>query len=244
MQPKALVIDADREALGALESLLVAKGWIVVPMTQGLQSLRELQSMSPNLVVIGSVPDIATPEFAQRLRRVPRFTHVPILCIVDETADKAAFPAEATLVMRPNWPLTLPGALPALDSLAEPQKQIVMVIEDSPALRGLIKDILFRKGLDVLMAENFADARALITRQLGQAELVLLDINLPGGSGFELLAQIRERSSVPVFILSAVGRQEQIQRSQQYGVQGFIEKPFNPRELAQKVLEVLEPNAP
>ena len=69
--------------------------------------------------------------------------------------------------------------------------------------------------------------------------LILLDVNLPGGSGFELLELIGQRSAVPVFILSALRQQEQMRRGQALGAQAFIEKPFNPRELVQKIREVL-----
>ncbi len=114
-----------------------------------------------------------------------------------------------------------------------------MVIEDSAALRGLIGDILHRQGFSVVAAENAPQARALIQQHAGDVSLVLLDVNLPGGNGFELLELIRKRSQVPVFILSALRQQEQMLRGQALGAQAFIEKPFNPRELVQKIREML-----
>ena len=232
------VAESDRRLLRLID--LTLKRYTVVSVQRAAAALEGLQSATPALIVLGQLPDLGTDELAARIRRVPRLQAVPLLLTGDAPSP---LPAASAVLGRPFSGTALSGAVAELlghpDPTLQPRAHTVMVIEDSAALRGLISDILHRQGFSVLTAENAPQARALIQQHAGNVSLVLLDVNLPGGNGFELLELIRQHSSVPVFILSALRQQEQMLRGQALGAQAFIEKPFNPRELVQKIRETL-----
>lgn len=234
------VAESDLRLLRLIELTLSAAGHAVVSVQRAAEALTQLQSSTPLLIVLGRLPDLDTGELARRIRRVPRLQKVPLL-LTDGSSLPQGTPQAARLA-RPFTGTALKGAVEQLlgnPITATPVAHTVMVIEDSAALRGLISDILHRQGFGVETAENVPQARALIRQHAADVSLILLDVNLPGGSGFELLELIRQRSTVPVFILSALRQQEQMLRGQALGAQAFIEKPFNPRELVQKIRETL-----
>ena len=233
------VAEQDPRLLKLIELNLRARGYAVVSTQRAADVLSGLGNTVPALIVLGQLPDQSAADLAVRLRRVPRLSRVPLLF-----AGDARTTLEATAVLsRPFTGTALTGAVQRLLGHPAPKAagvtHTVMVIEDSAALRGLITDILHRQGFGIETAENVPQARALIERRADDVSLILLDVNLPGGSGFDLLELIRQRSAVPVFILSALRQQEQMRRGQALGAQAFIEKPFNPRELVQKIREVL-----
>lgn len=242
--PTVLVGESDPRLLRLIDLTLSAKGYAVIQVRRAAEVLEQLEHTTPALVVLGRLPDLKTTDLAARLRRVPRLREVPLL-LTD--ADGAPPQAATAVLARPftgtALSTTLEGLLGNTAPVARAAPPTVMVIEDSAALRGLIGDILHRQGFSVEVAENVPQARALIERRATEVSLVLLDVNLPGGTGFELLELIRQRSDVPVFILSALRQQEQMVRGQALGAQAFIEKPFNPRELVRKIREALTENA-
>jgi len=233
------VAESDRRLLRLID-LTLSASYTVVSVQRAAAALEGLQSTTPALIVLGGLPDLSTTDLGARIRRVPRLQEVPLLLTGNAPTP---LPAASTVLGRPFTGKALLGAVAQLLGDSDPTPQTaphtVMVIEDSAALRGLISDILHRQGFSVVTAENAPQARALIQQHAGDVSLVLLDVNLPGGNGFELLELIRKRSKVPVFILSALRQQEQMLRGQALGAQAFIEKPFNPRELVQKIREML-----
>ena len=240
---RVFVAERDPRLLNLIELTLSAKGYGVVSAQGAADVLSGLGSAVPALVVLGQLPDASAGALAERIRRVPRLKGVPLLLIDGLTDGPDASLAPSLVLPRPFTGTLLTEAVERLlgnvRSAAKSASHTVMVIEDSAALRGLITDILHRQGYAIETAENVPQARVLIERRAAEVSLILLDVNLPGGSGFELLKLIRERSAVPVFILSALRQQEQMQRGAALGAQAFIEKPFNPRELVQKIREVL-----
>lgn len=236
------VAEQDERLLQLIELALNSKGYAVVSARRGAEVLVGLEHTTPTLIILGRLPDLNLAELSRRIRAVPRLRTVPLLLTDSLIAGEAA-PADTAILTRPFTGTALTGAVERLLgaplSTGPRPTPTVMVIEDSAALRGLITDILHRQGFGIETAENVPQAKALIKRRANDVSLVLLDVNLPGGTGFELLELIRQRSAVPVFILSALRQQEQIQRGQALGAQAFIEKPFNPRELVRKIRDVL-----
>ncbi len=232
------VAEHDERLLQLIELALSAKGYAVLSARFGAEVLAGLEHTTPALIVLGHLPDLSTAELTRRICLVPRLQNVPLLLTSGEAA-----PEVGAVLTRPFTGTALTGAVERLlgnsPSVGARSAHTVMVIEDSAALRGLITDILHRQGFGIETAENVPQAKALIKRRANDVSLILLDVNLPGGTGFELLELIRQRSSVPVFILSALRQQEQMQRGQALGAQAFIEKPFNPRELVRKIRDVL-----
>ena len=255
--PTVLVAEHDPKVLDLVEIVLISRDYAVTLARNGHEALSHLQQSTPELAILGAtMPHISGLEVAGRMRRVPRLENVPILMLATRDEQHALDDSDVRLDEVLGKPFGSKELLSAVRSLVKPPKVTrtditmhgqqderpnVLIVEDSAALRGLIGDILGRQGYFVRSAENVPQARSLITKHLDQMNLVLLDVNLPGGTGFELLQLIRERSDVPVFILSSLRREEQIERGMKLGAQAFIEKPFNPRDLVKRIQAHLSP---
>jgi DNA-binding response OmpR family regulator len=113
----------------------------------------------------------------------------------------------------------------------------VLVVDDDAAVRRVVQHALEREGFAI--AEAGDGAHALDELRDGAVDLVVLDINLPNVGGFEVLAQIRHSTRVPVICLT--GREDEIDRvlGLELGADDYVVKPFSPRELASRVRAVL-----
>lgn len=109
----------------------------------------------------------------------------------------------------------------------------VLVIDDDRELCELLSDYLKPEGFDV---EAVFDAEQGVQRALsGDHKLVVLDVMLPGISGFEALRRIRDRSKIPVIMLTARGDDVDRIVGLEMGADDYLPKPFNPRELVARI---------
>ena len=114
----------------------------------------------------------------------------------------------------------------------------VLVVDDEPKIREVVHDYLVDAGFAVVEASD--GARALERVQAAPPDLVVLDLGLPGGiDGLEVARRIRQRSSLPIIVLTARG--EEIDRvvGLELGADDYLVKPFSPRELVARVKAVL-----
>jgi two-component system response regulator RegX3 len=116
-------------------------------------------------------------------------------------------------------------------------KANVLIIEDEAELAELMQIYLGGEGIDSTIAATAEEGLNL----MGSVEfdLVLLDINLPGMDGFELLQKIRPRVRVPVIIVSSREADEDIVMGLGVGADEFVTKPFTPRVLVARVRALL-----
>lgn len=112
-------------------------------------------------------------------------------------------------------------------------KAVVCVIEDIQDMSDLIALYLGQEGLEVLC---FQTAEAALTHlENGAADLVVLDLNLPGMDGFEFLQRFRKESEAPVIVISARDADEDVILGLGLGADDYVGKPFSPRVLAARV---------
>ncbi|MDA8087766.1 MAG: response regulator transcription factor [Nitrospiraceae bacterium] len=123
-----------------------------------------------------------------------------------------------------------------MESSAQENKNRILVIDDDTELCELLKDYLKLEGFEVEAVNN---AEAGAQRALsGEHALVVLDVMLPGISGFEVLRRIRERSGIPVLMLTARGDDVDRIVGLEMGADDYLPKPFNPRELVARIRAV------
>lgn len=118
--------------------------------------------------------------------------------------------------------------------------QTIVVAEDDGAVRDLLTHHLEREGFVVVGA---ADGQTALRRARGVADLVVLDVGLPGIDGFDVARTLRrERRSVPIVVVTA--RTDEIDRivGFELGADDYVCKPFSPRELVARVKAVLRRN--
>jgi DNA-binding response OmpR family regulator len=113
----------------------------------------------------------------------------------------------------------------------------VLVVDDEPIVRDVIVRYLRRDGYATLEAADGEDARRLIEQS--EPAIVVLDVMLPGLDGLELCRWIRQRSDLPVILLTARGEEADRIVGLELGADDYVTKPFSPRELAARVKSVL-----
>lgn len=114
----------------------------------------------------------------------------------------------------------------------------LLVVDDDARIRNLLSRFLTAEGYRVSTADNAADARARLSGL--HFDLLILDVMMPGESGFDLAKSLRETSSVPILMLTA--RDETAMRIEglQIGADDYVAKPFEPRELALRIGNILK----
>lgn len=117
-------------------------------------------------------------------------------------------------------------------------KQRILVVEDDAAIRrGILASLRFN-GYGTLEAQDDGVGREMAIRE--NYDLLLLDLNLPGGDGLEILRAVREvDASVPVIILTARGEEEDRVKGLRLGADDYVVKPFGPMELLARIEAVL-----
>jgi len=121
-------------------------------------------------------------------------------------------------------------------STMNPVNQL-LIIDDDRALVGLLKRFLESESFHVDAAYDHDSG--LAAARSHQHELVILDVMLPGGSGFELLKALRHDSAVPVLLLTARGEAVDRILGLEIGADDYLAKPFDPRELVARIRAVL-----
>src|SRR5256712_1803367 len=110
----------------------------------------------------------------------------------------------------------------------------VLIVEDDPKLAGLLRDGLRAQRIDPTLAATFAEGRD--RAHGGSFDVIILDVRLPGGTGFELCAELRRGgSSTPVLMLTALDALDDRVRGLEVGADDYLTKPFAFRELVARL---------
>jgi DNA-binding response OmpR family regulator len=117
----------------------------------------------------------------------------------------------------------------------------VLVVDDESIVRDVVARYLVRDGHSIIQAGDGETARSIFEREA--PALVVLDVMLPGIDGLALMRWIRERSNIPVILLTARGDESDRIVGLELGADDYVTKPFSPRELAVRVRTVLRRTA-
>ncbi len=126
--------------------------------------------------------------------------------------------------------------------MTNPDSQHILVVDDDPAVRELLRDCLEPEGFRVSEAANSAAMRALLSA--GHIDLVTLDLMLGGENGLNLARDIRNHHDIPIIMIT--GKGDTIDRvvGLELGADDYIAKPFHPREVVARIRAVLRRKAP
>ena len=141
---------------------------------------------------------------------------------------------------KPNCYKVFPMTTTGQGNLADAPQ--LLVVDDDPGIRDLLCQYLGEQGFRVAAAE---DGKAMDTWLAGNsADLVILDLMLPGEDGLSLARRLRSDYELPIIMISARG--EEIDRivGLEVGADDYLPKPFNPRELLARIRAVLRRNWP
>jgi two-component system phosphate regulon response regulator OmpR len=118
----------------------------------------------------------------------------------------------------------------------------VLVVDDDTRLRELLKSFLSRNGLRVSTAGNAAQARQQLDAL--HFDLIVLDVMMPGQTGLEFAGELRKQSDVPILMLTAMGDPKDRIAGLEKGVDDYLGKPFEPRELLLRIQSILRRGRP
>ena len=129
------------------------------------------------------------------------------------------------------------GAMSAAPNSFQDDAAHVLVVDDDRRLRALLSSYLVKHGHRVTVAATAAKARAFLE---GLAfDIIVLDVMMPVENGFDFAADLRGRSQVPILMLTARGEPQDRVRGLEIGVDDYLAKPFEPRELLLRIGSVL-----
>ena len=119
----------------------------------------------------------------------------------------------------------------------------ILVVDDEPRMRKLVKDFLSAKGYEVLEA---ADGEEAVERFMADREiaLLILDVMMPKMDGWEVVKAVRQYSRVPIIMLTARGEERDELLGFKLGVDEYISKPFSPKILVARVEALLRRSMP
>ena len=109
----------------------------------------------------------------------------------------------------------------------------ILIIEDDVNINDLLKEILIQNGYEVLQA--YSGTEGIMAFNGNEVQLVLLDQMLPGKTGKEVLAIIRENSHIPVIMLTAVVDKDEVVALLKQGANDYMIKPFDNKELLARI---------
>ncbi len=120
----------------------------------------------------------------------------------------------------------------------------ILIADDEPNILISLEFLMKREGYQVLLARDGNEALAVIARE--RPDLVLLDVMMPGKSGFDVCQAVRADealSAVKIVLLTAKGRETDVAKGLALGATDYMTKPFSTKELAARVRSLLEPAA-
>ncbi len=116
----------------------------------------------------------------------------------------------------------------------------ILIVDDESRMRKLIKDFLTAKGYSILEAEDGEKALQIFEENEAKIKLIILDVMMPKLDGWSVLRQIRQKSKVPIIMLTARGEEQDELFGFELGVDEYISKPFSPKILVARVEAILK----
>ncbi len=113
----------------------------------------------------------------------------------------------------------------------------LLVVDDDRRIRDLLSRYLLGEGYRITTAETAAQARAKLDGL--SFDLLILDVMMPGESGFDLVKAVRTWSAVPILMLTARSETENRIKGLEFGADDYVPKPFEPRELSLRIGNIL-----
>ena len=123
----------------------------------------------------------------------------------------------------------------------EKNKYHILVVDDDIKIKELIKQYLVEKGLIVSTASDAKEAKEKI--EIFNFSLIVLDVMMPGQSGYELTKELKSSKNIPILLLTAKGETENRIHGLEIGADDYLGKPFEPRELLLRIKNIIKSNS-
>ena len=127
-----------------------------------------------------------------------------------------------------------------LKKKTESKQATILIVDDSPEMRNIIRLRLNAANYNTITAENGKEA--LVKAATERPDLILLDVNMPVMTGHEVLEQIQQRPAlkeIPIIMVTTTYKPEDIAFAAAYGIADYVVKPFSHIELMDKMADIL-----
>jgi DNA-binding response OmpR family regulator len=126
------------------------------------------------------------------------------------------------------------------DSAGAVSKKRILIVDDNPEIRSMISKWLGKKGFEIREAADGDEA--LVIARAEQPALIVLDVMMPGVSGWEVARELKQdpsTSSIRIVVLTAIGKSMNEMTSPLYGADAFLDKPFDVQKLEDVIRDLL-----
>jgi len=238
---KVLLVEDDPAALKVVKTTLEKAEYEVVMANSRRSAIDELNGRSLFDLIICALymPGMDGFQFLEYLQSSPRYNKIPVL-VVSSQHDRDSVIRSIELgakdfIVKPVDPKVL---LTKLQHIIEHGIKAILVVDDDPLIRDVLKKIVEREGYKAITAESPEEAlEKFDSRRIG---LVISDIEMPGMNGLELMKKIKEKDNkVPVFVITGKTNKYDKHDIIEAGADGYITKPFKNFEIARRVAAVL-----
>ena len=228
----------------------LALGAVATAIRSGIRSTDELVRYGCDKFVV-VMPNIPSDDFTRRLHQVSDAVHSTIIpgheyvsltaCvggvrIHGETVDEGVGRAVQLLSRAKAKAGTVVTDADSIEAF-QSEKPLVLIVDDSEMNRVILNEML-RDEYCILEADNGRTALDMVDRYGDELSLVLLDIVMPGISGFEVLADLSRRSGIdnlPVIMISSEDSDDMVLRAYELGASDYINRPFDSRVVRRRV---------
>jgi diguanylate cyclase (GGDEF)-like protein len=241
--PQAPVLVADDfESGAAIRAVLQRKGFPCLTARTAEKAVALAREQHPRLVCLDLAAEgLEAPRLLEALRADETLRGVPVLAFSRPGDRERAFRlGAAAFLARPAEADQLAGAVEVLLAGTRRAGHRVLVVDDDPAIRAICAEILGNHGYEVHEAGSCEQAVEALRER--RPHLVLLDVQLPDGDGFQLLERLKEEKVAEPFaavFLSARGQTADKVRGFRVGADDYLSKPFDALELVARVDAVL-----
>jgi len=267
---KILIIEDEKDLVNVLEKKLLYEGYEVSIAYDGQEGIDKIKAINPDLIILDIVmPKMNGFEVLENLKKDKKFSSIPVIVLsnsgysvdLDKVLDlgavdyliKAEFDLDEVIkkiektIGKENFSKKefKDGEKENLsqENFSQDNNGLkkILIVEDDKFLRDLCLRKLEKNGFKVSTAFDGEEGLKKIKEE--KPVLILLDIVLPGLSGFEVLKQIKadsQTASIPVIILSNLGQKEDTEKGINLGAEDYIIKADNtPNEIIEKVKAVM-----
>ncbi len=200
-----LIVEDDPHYARVLVDLARDKGFKVLVATRGAQALDLAKQFQPTAVSLDVfLPDMLGWTVLSQLKQNALTRHIPVqLITLDEDRQHALARGAFSFVTKPTTTEEVDAALSRIREYAKPRRKRLLLVEDNPAERLSISELLGHSDIEIVTSET--GAGALEALRTNACDCVVLDLKLPDMSGFEVLERIRQDDTlcdVPVVVFT------------------------------------------
>lgn len=241
MAKSILILDPDTNTQLVLLRLLADAGHVVSSAGDGAGAVAKIEADSPDLVISNvDLPGKSGIQVCQyaKTRQKP----IPVILLSSDASSRETGSADALLALPIDTTRvleTVRGLLHADEAEPPAGEAKILVIDDDVGIVNLMTNILTTRGYGVATAGSGREGLDAIERH--RPDLVLLDVQMPGLNGFEVLTRIREqRADLPVIMVTAYGSEDVAADALRLGADDYLAKPIRIRNLCFRIQRTLE----